>query len=197
MIGGASARFAISLRSAKRDRSHIIGGCIAGSLVISAAVGCDRPAQERVIPAALIIGSQGTDPGHFVEPRAVASSPDGTVFVIDRTGRVQRFDSSGRFEVLWQLPAASPFGANPRASASTITAASWLPIRTTIASSCSRQRGRSCCDLANEALARGNSCCQPTLRSVPTDRYSSVSTGETTALACSIEPVSIGSALAV
>lgn len=49
-------------------------------------------------------GRHGTEAGQFVEPRAIAASEDGKIFVIDRTGRIQRFDSSGKYEHGWTMP---------------------------------------------------------------------------------------------
>ncbi len=50
------------------------------------------------------IGSPGTGAGQFVEPRAIAAAPDGRIFVVDKTGRVQRFGPSGEIEHLWGMP---------------------------------------------------------------------------------------------
>jgi ABC-type Fe3+ transport system permease subunit/DNA-binding beta-propeller fold protein YncE len=50
-----------------------------------------------------IWGQSGRGPGEFVYPRAIAYDGDG-FFVVDRAGRVQRLDSTGRFITGWQMP---------------------------------------------------------------------------------------------
>ncbi|UCC31742.1 MAG: hypothetical protein JSU86_05585 [Phycisphaerales bacterium] len=71
------------------------------------APGCDRH-REVQWPGLRTIGAQGTAPGQFVEPRAIAASKEGKLFAIDRTGRVQRFSASGGFEYFWEMPDNSP-----------------------------------------------------------------------------------------
>lgn len=51
-----------------------------------------------------IVGKLGRQPGQFVKPRAVALTKDDQLLVIDRSGRIQRFDSiSGEYQSKWQL----------------------------------------------------------------------------------------------
>lgn len=49
-------------------------------------------------------GRKGTGVGQFNKPRSVAVGPNDDVFAVDMTGRVQRFDSSGRYLSFWQMP---------------------------------------------------------------------------------------------
>jgi ABC-type Fe3+ transport system permease subunit/sugar lactone lactonase YvrE len=51
-----------------------------------------------------VIGGKGTGPGRFSKPRSVAVDADGKLYVVDMTGRVQRFGVDGRWEMLWQMP---------------------------------------------------------------------------------------------
>ncbi|NUP90790.1 MAG: SMP-30/gluconolactonase/LRE family protein [Candidatus Sumerlaeia bacterium] len=51
------------------------------------------------------IGSRGLEPGQFFRPRAVDIGPDGRLFVIDRSGWIQRLSPSGEPEHRWRLPA--------------------------------------------------------------------------------------------
>lgn len=51
-----------------------------------------------------VIGEQGLGPGQFVFPRAMATAADGTVFIIDKTARIQRFSPDGEYETSWQMP---------------------------------------------------------------------------------------------
>jgi len=65
--------------------------------------GCDEPGIEGRHPEK-IFGEQGLGPGQFVYPRAISVAPDGCVFVVDKTARIQRFSLDGEFETSWQMP---------------------------------------------------------------------------------------------
>jgi DNA-binding beta-propeller fold protein YncE len=55
------------------------------------------------------VGGAGTGPGLFDDPRGVAVDADGNIFVSDYvTGRVQRFDPSGRFSFSWVSEGETP-----------------------------------------------------------------------------------------
>ncbi|RIK69226.1 MAG: hypothetical protein DCC65_00315 [Planctomycetota bacterium] len=59
----------------------------------------DASAVERVF------GGPGLSPGEFSYPRAIAVSPvDGSVFVCDKTARIQRFSPAGEYEHQWRMP---------------------------------------------------------------------------------------------
>lgn len=65
--------------------------------------GCEPPtiSSNGVIKA---FGRVGLGPGDFSYPRAIAAEPDGSIFVIDKSGRIQRFSLAGDFETLWRMP---------------------------------------------------------------------------------------------
>jgi DNA-binding beta-propeller fold protein YncE len=50
-------------------------------------------------------GHTGLGPGDFTYPRAIAVEPGGGVFIVDKSGRVQRFSTEGIFEHGWTMPA--------------------------------------------------------------------------------------------
>lgn len=52
-----------------------------------------------------VLGQQGLSNGQFYYPRGIAASPEGRVFVADKTGRIQRFGPTGQFEKCWETPA--------------------------------------------------------------------------------------------
>lgn len=79
------------------------GVCLSAALILTLCSGCER-VSSATLRVSRSFGTQGVGPGQFVEPRAIAASPDGKIFVIDRTGRVQRFSSSGQFEHVWEMP---------------------------------------------------------------------------------------------
>lgn len=68
-----------------------------------AVCGCDRSGPGGGTPER-IFGQTGLGPGDFSYPRTIAVGPDGDVFVIDKSARVQRFNSDGEFEHGWQMP---------------------------------------------------------------------------------------------
>jgi len=76
-------------------------------LLASLAAGCRRPPGEAVGPP-LVWGGEGEAEGQFTRPRAVTCAPDGSVYVADFTGRIQRFDADGRFLRSWTI---APFTA--------------------------------------------------------------------------------------
>lgn len=49
-------------------------------------------------------GGVGLGPGEFSYPRAIATEPNGSVFVVDKDARVQRFSRLGAFETFWRMP---------------------------------------------------------------------------------------------
>ena len=51
-----------------------------------------------------VIGELGLAPGAFKCPRAIAVDDRGSVFVVDKIGRVQRFSPSGELEAHWMMP---------------------------------------------------------------------------------------------
>jgi len=73
-------------------------GCLGGLLA-----GCDPPA---ITPNGVvgIFGRVGLGPGAFSYPRAITAEPNGSVFVVDKNGRVQRFSAEGKFETSWRMP---------------------------------------------------------------------------------------------
>ncbi len=52
-----------------------------------------------------VIGSRGLEAGQFFRPRAVATDAAGRVFVVDRSGWIQRLGADGAPETRWRLPA--------------------------------------------------------------------------------------------
>lgn len=68
-----------------------------GGVVSMGLSGCDREdpaalaANPRAIEGAIVLGSAGTAPGRFSTPRCIAEDGQ-TIWVIDRTARIQRLD---------------------------------------------------------------------------------------------------------
>ena len=51
-----------------------------------------------------IVGTRGTAAGQFNKPRSLTVDRADNLYVVDMTGRVQKFSPEGRFLLLWQLP---------------------------------------------------------------------------------------------
>ena len=73
---------------------------------------CNPKVDERTVTALKssifspveIIGSRGTGPGQFNKPRSLALDTNDNLFVVDMTGRVQKFSPDGKFLLSWQMP---------------------------------------------------------------------------------------------
>jgi DNA-binding beta-propeller fold protein YncE len=63
---------------------------------------CDRHPSKGGVTG--VIGELGMAPGSFNLPRAIAVDDRGSVFVVDKSGRVQRFSPAGELEAHWMMP---------------------------------------------------------------------------------------------
>ena len=70
-------------------------------LLVLAFVGCGKPAESGIE----IIGGPGPTPGKFALPRSAARDAAGRFFIVDKSGRVQRFSAKGEVEKVWRTPA--------------------------------------------------------------------------------------------
>lgn len=72
--------------------------------------GADRPSEWRVDPAVSAqgfrawFGGSGKEPGRFAYPRAMATAADGSLYIVDKSGRIQLFDKEGRLRVVVRTP---------------------------------------------------------------------------------------------
>ena len=73
--------------------------------------GCapNPPANEAPIKSELfrqvrVIGTRGAGLGQFNKPRSVAVDAQDNLYVVDMTGRVQKFSPAGEFLSFWQMP---------------------------------------------------------------------------------------------
>jgi ABC-type Fe3+ transport system permease subunit/DNA-binding beta-propeller fold protein YncE len=71
------------------------------------AIGC-KPSQEfrgsRLFKSVEIIGRRGAGAGEFNKPRSLAIDRMDNLYVVDMTGRVQKFSPEGKFLLSWQMP---------------------------------------------------------------------------------------------
>lgn len=72
-------------------------------LLLSALSGCKPPTlSDNGVLA--VFGGVGRGPGEFSYPRAITAEKNGSLFVVDKAGRVQRFSADGRYELEWTMP---------------------------------------------------------------------------------------------
>ena len=92
------------LVSAQRKMAVGLGICFAPSLVFHS--GCTNSKEiGQVDGPDLIIGQRGLSDGRFQKPRAIAIDLDDMIYVVDKTGRIQKFDNEGKFILGWRTPA--------------------------------------------------------------------------------------------
>ncbi|MDX1953377.1 MAG: hypothetical protein SFY81_14455 [Verrucomicrobiota bacterium] len=79
-------------------------------LPIAALTGCsqgshaDTSLRSNLFSSVQVIGSRGTGAGQFNKPRSISVDAQNCLYVIDMTGRVQKFSPDGQFLQLWQMP---------------------------------------------------------------------------------------------
>jgi DNA-binding beta-propeller fold protein YncE len=100
----AMAVVVVALARLKSWRSGSAPLLLAGAALLASA-GCDGGAQDSSAPQVLrVIGASGPGPGEFLYPRAIAADPCGSLYVADRTGRIQHFSAAGETLGAIQLP---------------------------------------------------------------------------------------------
>jgi DNA-binding beta-propeller fold protein YncE len=72
--------------------------------------GCSKPVSShsasmdsRFFSEATVIAARGAGPGEVNKPRSIGVGGDGSIYVVDMTGRVQKFSSAGVFLKSWQI----------------------------------------------------------------------------------------------
>jgi len=61
------------------------------------------PVKSRMFSHVEVIGTRGVGPGQFSKPRSVAVDAQDNLYVVDMTGRVQKFSPDGRYLAYWQM----------------------------------------------------------------------------------------------
>jgi DNA-binding beta-propeller fold protein YncE len=74
-------------------------------LLVVLAGGCGKADGSAPAAAVEVIGGPGSSDGRFATPRGGAWDPRGFLYVVDKTGRIQKFDASGKFVLGWMPPA--------------------------------------------------------------------------------------------
>ena len=80
-------------------------------LVLVLSPGCSRAPQprgqaleSRLFARVEILGSRGSALGQFTKPRSVGVDSEDNLYVVDMTGRVQKFSPEGEFLLSWRMP---------------------------------------------------------------------------------------------
>jgi ABC-type Fe3+ transport system permease subunit len=60
--------------------------------------------ESRIFDRVQVIATRGVAPGQVNKPRSVTVDPEDNLFVLDFTGRVQKFSATGEFLLFWQMP---------------------------------------------------------------------------------------------
>ena len=90
----------------RRARKHNpnAAGAVTGLLAVCALTGC-APAPAPPGQFALVIGSHGYVSAKFHRPRGIAfDAPENSLFVVDWSGRIQKFSPDGAFRASWRMP---------------------------------------------------------------------------------------------
>lgn len=66
-------------------------------------IACDAHSSPG-LAVTVVFGGRGLANGKFSYPRAIAAEPQQSIFVVDKTGRIQRFAKDGTFETMWRMP---------------------------------------------------------------------------------------------
>ncbi len=92
------------LVSAQRTMAIGVGILVAPSMVFHS--GCTNSKEKVQLDGPdLIIGQRGLSDGRFQKPRAIAIDFNDMIYVVDKTGRIQKFDDEGKFILGWRTPA--------------------------------------------------------------------------------------------
>ena len=100
-------RGASSVPTHHAPRTTVLVSCVLALIL----TGCtpsappnQAPLQSRLFRSVQIIGSRGVGVGQLNKPRSVAVDTQDNLYVVDMTGRVQKFSSNGVFLLSWQMP---------------------------------------------------------------------------------------------
>jgi ABC-type Fe3+ transport system permease subunit/sugar lactone lactonase YvrE len=105
--GWLMARFA---RRLGRWRKGVALSCCGVAPVMLLLSGCGSSSSgELALDSAIfdrveVIGSRGTGLGQFNKPRSVAVDKEDNLYVVDITGRVQKFTPEGQYQAYWRFP---------------------------------------------------------------------------------------------
>lgn len=65
---------------------------------------CEARLESKLFDRAIVLSSRGVGIGEVNKPRSLTCDTNGNVYVVDMTGRVQKFSPEGRYISHWQMP---------------------------------------------------------------------------------------------
>lgn len=100
---------AVLVNARRRLRGFLAAAMILSVLALLA--GCapmlasnEALVDSRIFDRVQVIATRGVAPGQVNKPRSVTVDLEDNLFVLDFTGRVQKFSPDGRFLLFWQMP---------------------------------------------------------------------------------------------
>jgi len=107
LVGGyamLAAAVLVVRRLLRRGGARGVAALLLAACAAALPAGCepsDRPDAPRVVRH---FGSSGPGPGEFLYPRAIDIAGDSTVWVVDKTARLQHFDAGGKYLDSFTMP---------------------------------------------------------------------------------------------
>ena len=87
------------------QRSFLIGSLMMCAVAPIAILSQERTGSEQAGTIEDVWGQQGSQPGLFQKPRAMAIDDQDRLFIVDKAARIQVFDRLGKFSHGWKTPA--------------------------------------------------------------------------------------------
>jgi sugar lactone lactonase YvrE len=75
-------------------------------VIVGIMSGCNRtPTPPKLAaPISQVWGTRGSKGGQFSEPRAITVAPNGFAYIVDSSGRIQKWKTSGEYVMSWLAP---------------------------------------------------------------------------------------------
>jgi ABC-type Fe3+ transport system permease subunit/DNA-binding beta-propeller fold protein YncE len=77
---------------------------LAACVCLFVPAGCHKAGSENKPKVLAVFGRTGQGHCEFIYPRAIDIADDGTLFIVDKTGRIQRLNSDGKFLGVFKMP---------------------------------------------------------------------------------------------
>jgi len=87
----------------RRSSSALLSVCVVAAILCGCSPSSRLP-ESRFFQSVEIIGRRGAGAGEFNKPRSLALDREDNLYVVDMTGRVQKFSKDGKFLLSWQMP---------------------------------------------------------------------------------------------
>jgi ABC-type Fe3+ transport system permease subunit/DNA-binding beta-propeller fold protein YncE len=91
-----------------------VGVILLAAISVTALTSCspenpnERALDSKIFSRVVVIGTRGTGAGELNKPRSVAVDHQDNLYVVDMTGRVQKFSPDGQFLLSWRMHVEDP-----------------------------------------------------------------------------------------